>query len=108
MPGQTSSTVIGATWDPFIDHTSFAPGTIADFIGISGSAVNVPIGASGTLLCGLPVVLTASASPGATFAVPIPYDCALSGVALCVQGAAVDVGGGTLLTNALDITIGNY
>jgi hypothetical protein len=108
MAGQTSSTVLGATWDPFIDHTTFGSGAVADFLVVSGATTNVPIGGPGTLLCNLPFIALYSVAPGASFAVPIPNDCSLSGVVLCAQGASIDAAGGLSLANALDITLGNF
>jgi hypothetical protein len=108
LPGLTSGPVIGATWDPVIDHTSFFPASVADLMSVNVLPTNLFIG-FGTLLCDLtsPGVIV-SAVPGNPFSVPIPGDCSIVGVSFCAQAASFDVAGGYGLTNALDITLGTF
>ncbi|MEM7204581.1 MAG: hypothetical protein AAF628_30265, partial [Planctomycetota bacterium] len=109
LPGVTSPPIVGQTWDPRIDHTSFVPGATADFALLSGSSTNVPLGPLGTLLCDLTAhVVVQSPTTGQPFAVPIPNDQQLVGASLCVQGLSIDTSAGPHLANALDITIGTF
>ena len=109
MPGLTSGPVAGKQWDPFIDHTTFMPGAVADFLSLSLAPANIVLAPLGTLLCDFSVapLLIVSGAAGAPLAVSIPLDAALFGVSLCAQGAAFD-GVDIKLTNALDITIGSH
>lgn len=107
-PGATTGPVLGASWDPFIDHATFLPDAVLDFLGVTASATNVPLPPLGTLLCDLtaPPFLFTSA-PGVPFSLSIPSNCILIGASLCSQGASAsptDV----KFTNALDITIGTF
>ena len=99
-----SRPLIGATWDPVIDHSSFFPGALIDVLALSVVQLNVPT-PFGTLLCD-PTVILAGLS-GAPFAFAIPANCSLAGFALCAQGASTD-GISILLTNALDTIVGSY
>lgn len=103
--GVTSVPVLGATWDPAIDHTAFMPGAVVDVLLISAVPVNVP-SPFGTLLCDLSGALSLFSPPGTAFAIPLPASCALSGTAFCAQGASADGAGAVRLTNALDVTVG--
>ncbi|MEM7308086.1 MAG: hypothetical protein AAF682_15515 [Planctomycetota bacterium] len=106
LPGATSGPVLGATWDPRIDHATFLPAAVLDLLGVAVGSANVPLGPLGTLLCDVtqpPLLFTAG--PGAPFSVPIPPDCNLLGAGLCAQGASSD-GAVVRLTNALDIVLG--
>ncbi len=105
LPGQSSGPVIGASWDPVIDHTSFFPGATVDFVNVSPTAVNVPL-AIGTLLCTLGGDLF-FALPSTPFAIPIPDSCGLIGRTICAQGGSY-AGGILQLTNALDAVIGSF
>lgn len=107
LPGQTSGPVLGSVWDPVIDHTSFFPGADLDFLGLSLTALNVPLPPYGTLLCG-PVLLSLFQPPGTPFALFLPDDSTLSGASLCAAGGSIDVAGTILLTNALEITLGSF
>ncbi len=102
--GQTSGPVIGATWDPVIDHTSFFPGAIVDVLNISPNAVNVPL-AFGTLLCSLGGDIF-FALPSTPFSIAIPDQCGLVGRSLCAQGGAY-ASGQLQLTNAIDLVLGS-
>ena len=37
LPGTTSGPVIGATWDPVIDHTTFLPSSVTDLLAFSAT-----------------------------------------------------------------------
>ncbi len=102
--GQTSPPVIGMTWDPKIDHSSFFPTATVDFIGVNSGSVNVSL-PIGTLLCS-PGGELFYASPGQRFPIAIPPSCELVGRALCAQGGSF-APGQIQLTNAVDIVIGN-
>ena len=100
--------VAAGVWDPMVDHTSFEPGAVLDFRAISASAVEIPLGPQGTLLCGLPLLsLSLNFSPGTPFAIPVPNLPSLLGAAFCAQAASSSGGAQFALTNALDCVIGN-
>ncbi len=108
LPGVTSSPVIAQTWDPVIDHSTLLPDAVADFMGVSGTPVNVPTSIS-TVLCAAPSPgLTLSGSPGVPFALPTPADCSLAGPSLRSQGGALNGAGAIALANAIDVTIGTF
>lgn len=104
LPGLTSGPIVGATWDPAIDHSSFFPGALLDVLGLSFVATNVP-SPFGTLLC-TPSVLFAGPA-GAPFPLGIPANCSLAAVAFTAQGASTD-GVSILVTNALDVIVGTF
>lgn len=105
LPGQTSGPVVGETWDPVVDHTTFLPGAIFDVFALGAVPANLPFANWGTILCDQ-LAGTLANPAGVPFAIPIPNNCSLMGLSLCAQILATD--GPTLaLTNALDITIGN-
>ncbi|TAJ14482.1 MAG: hypothetical protein EPO68_12750 [Planctomycetota bacterium] len=106
-PGFTHAPVLGQTWDPYIDHASFAPGALLDAFGVTLAPINVPLPPFGTLLCLPPVAGPLFKVPaGQKFAVPIPIACELVGVALYTQAFSLDGLGNIELTNALDIVLG--
>ncbi len=106
MAGVTAPPRLGATWDPVIDHTTFAVGAAADVLLLSAGATNVST-PFGTLLCNLgSPTLVVAGTPGVPFAVPVPSDCRLAGAGLSAQGLSADAGGMLQLTNALDVTFG--
>lgn len=107
-PGLTIGPVLGSTWDPVIDHTTFLPTSIFDFLGIAAAPTNVSLPPLGTLLCAPPFLMTQGAPPGTPFAVQVPTDCAFAGVSLCTQGASITASSIVKLTNALDITLGTF
>jgi hypothetical protein len=108
-PGVTSGPVLGHVWDPRIDHTSFLPAAVFDVLGITVNPLNVVAPPFGTLLCDPTHVLaTLTVGAGGAFAVPVPGDCALIGVAVCSQGASIDALGTIKLTNALDVALGTF
>ncbi len=109
LPGLTSGPVIGSTWDPVVDHSTFLPGATFDFLGITATAVNLDLSPLGTLLCDPALIVTIeTVAAGTPFAVPVPPDCIFVGVGVCTQGASVDALGTIRLTNALDVTIGSF
>lgn len=106
LGGQTSGPVLGATWDPRLDHTSFVPAAVLDAVLIAFSPANVPLPGIGTVLCDPTALLALVALPGAPFAIALPPDCTFLGYALCIQGLSFDAAG-FQLTNAIDATLGN-
>ena len=109
LPGRTYGPVLGTAWDPVVDHATFAPDSVVDFLLVSTTALEVDLGAPGTQLCGpalLPVLL--APAPGLPFQVPVPADCALLGLDLCTQGGSLMGDASFSLTNALDVTLGNF
>ncbi len=62
-PARTSPPRVGQVWDPWVDHTSFAPDSVLDFLALSfdGEMPNVSL-AAGTLLC-TPPPLSSSSLP---------------------------------------------
>ena len=100
-----SGPVLGATWDPVVDHTTFLPGATIDVLGLSAGPLNVPT-PFGTVLCTPPLISLVGAA-GVPFAIPIANDCSLLGETFCTQAATVKVGPLEIeLNNALDITLG--
>ncbi|MEM7309118.1 MAG: hypothetical protein AAF682_20710 [Planctomycetota bacterium] len=108
LPGQTFGPLIGTTWDPIIDHTSFAPNALLDVLTISLTPANVPTGIGTLLIVLAGPTVTLTALPGTAFASPTPDDPTYLGLALSAQGISLSAGGGLELTNALDIVIGLY
>lgn len=106
LGGQTSGPVLGATWDPRIDHTSFMPAAVLDALLIAFAPANVPLPGIGTVLCDPAALLALVALPGASFAIVLPPDCTFVGYGLCIQGLSFDAAG-FQLTNAIDATLGN-
>ena len=106
-PGQTGGPVLGTTWDPFVDHTSFVPDALADFLAVGAAPTNIP-SPLGTMLCGATPPIAVLNGPGAAFGFPVPPDCSKIGATLCTQGGSVDPMGGIHLTNALDLVIGTH
>lgn len=111
LPGVTSGPVIGATWDPIIDHTSFVPGSLADFMIVTPLPTNSDFGApTGVLLCDptTSFLKVITATPGNAFSFPIPNVASFVGVTLCAQAGSIDPGFNAILTNALDLTVGQF
>ena len=107
LPGVTTPPILGATWDPVVDHTTFMPAAQVDFAGLSLTATNV-LFPFGTLLCAPPIFGIQQVTPSTPFTFPIPSDCSLAGMALCCGAGSLEAGPHIQLTNALDITIGTY
>jgi hypothetical protein len=104
MPGLSSGPLIGSIWDPAIDHSSFFPGAIIDVLAVSSVALNAP-SPFGTVLCNPSVLLAGVA--GAAFPIPVPANCSLAGIPICLQGASTD-GVSIVVTNAIDAVVGSF
>jgi len=106
LPDPAGGPILGGTWSPFFDHTSFLPGSLLDLILVSPSPVNIVLPGYGTLLCTLTAspIIVSVATPG-TFAIPVPFSCGAMGITLCTQGGSTD-GVSFALANALDVTLG--
>lgn len=108
LPGQTSGPVAAGIWDPVVDHGTFVPGAVVDYLLLSVAPVEVPLGIKGTLLCSAPFLLVIpNLSPGTPYAIPVPNDAGLLGIGFCAQAASSSGGPQFKLTNALDCVIGN-
>ncbi len=109
LPGVTSGPVLGAVWDPVIDHTTFLPGATVDLLAVTPNPLNLSTGL-GTLLCDPTTILVLESVPAGTpFVLPVPVNCSLIGFPLCSQGGSADaVSLAVGLTNALDITVGTF
>lgn len=107
-PGLTSGPVIGQVWDPYVDHTTFMPTALVDFLGVTPPTgfVDLPT-PFGTVLIDIfqPFYLV-GVPAGQPFAVPVPFDCSLIGVEACSQAASLDAVD-IQATNALDLLVGN-
>lgn len=117
-PGATPPSV-GFIWDPIVFPR---PGGVSatDFIIVTVGPIDLPgffPPPNGTLLCdiftppGILVTVTnppAGGGPGTPFFIPIPFNCSLIGFSVCTQGGYFDPFAGFELTNALDITFGNF
>ena len=80
--GPSHRPIIGYTWDPVVDHTSFQTGALIDVLGIHVQAANVP-SAEGTFLAVIaPSSVILFEHPGAPFQVHIPNDATLSACSL--------------------------
>ena len=100
LPGQTSAPIVGATWDPVIDHTEFLPDAVVDLVGLTPTSTNLP-GPLGTLLCDFSVaIIFFESAPGDPFEILIPNDSSFVGLSFCAQGISSD-GLEIQLTNAL-------
>ena len=108
VPAPTGPTV-GVPWSPWIDHGTFAPDALVDVLIVSERAANLTT-PWGTLLCataGPPPALRFPNPPGTAFAIPVPDDCGLVGLELCTQVATISKDATIVLTNALDVRVGN-
>lgn len=104
--GSSGGPAIGSAWDPRVDHSAFAPNAFSDVLILGATPTNTPLPGVGTLLVDLlGFTLLGPVAPGASFQIAVPDDCAIVGVALSAQAAAVTPSG-LLATNALDVTIG--
>jgi hypothetical protein len=107
--GLNGPPVLGETWQPFVDHTTFLPAALFDGLAIGLAPLNVPLPGYGTLLLPLPpLVGPIYTVAGVPFAIPVPDDCVLAGVALVTQAFSFDGGGNLALTNALDLVLGTF
>lgn len=105
-PGLTSGPVIGATWDPFVDHSVFFPGALVDIAGLGPpSPMDLPT-AFGTILVDITQPIFLYFTPaGVPFDAPVPELCALIGRTGTLQAVSVD-GIEAQIANAIDFTIG--
>ncbi len=109
LPGATNGPAIGAIWDPVVDHTTFVPGALFDFVAISSAGINLSLPPLGTLLCDpAPPSFQVTGPTGVPFALTVPDDCTIVGTNLCTQGGSIDPLGGIRFANALDIVIGTH
>ncbi|MGE3880722.1 MAG: FG-GAP repeat domain-containing protein [Planctomycetota bacterium] len=106
-PGVSTGPILGATFDPVVDHQSFLPTATSDWLLLNFAVANLPT-AFGTLLIATPLGAIQSSAPGAPFALTVPLDPALAGAALSVQAISIAPGVGLGLTNALDLVLGHY
>ena len=105
--GQSSGPVTGNIWDPFIDHTLFAPDSVLDLLVASTVSANDP-GPGFTFLTGVfNLGYFLAPAPGERFQIPIGGDCSLIGAQVYTQGASVLPSGEIVGCNAIDITLGN-
>lgn len=108
LPGQTSGPAAGEVWDPRVDHASFVPAAVVDYLILALGPVQIALGSKGTLLCDAPfLAVVPNLAPGTTYALPLPSDAGLLGIPFCAQAASSAGGPGFKLTNALDCVIGN-
>lgn len=107
LPSSTGPPVIGMVWDPTVDHTTFVPDAVLDVYFFYLFADNIPFPPIGTILCD-GAVFNQLRTPPDSLALPLPYDCTLSNVRLCVQAFSVEPSGNIFATNALDIGIGTF
>lgn len=107
-PDPSGPPVLGDAWEPFVDHSSFAPFALFDALLISQGEINLPT-PLGTLLCAIPASpIVEVTAPGNRFQVVVPQDCSFLGVELCTQAASLEAGGALFVTNAMDILIGSF
>lgn len=112
--GSSVGPMLEGVYRPWIDHATFLPGADADYLFLSADPLDLHVAPFGTLLGGVPFLLTLGQLPGAPFEVALPASPALLDVALTFSGASIDFdapgpGGSTVvvlaLTNAIDTTI---
>ena len=106
-PGLTTGPVLGGVWDPYVDHSVFTPDAGFDVLFITSSPDNVSTNA-GPILCGGVVFGVFHSSPSIPFAVSIPGICGLRGISICAQVVTKTIAGVHDLTNALDVTLGDF
>lgn len=107
-PGVTPAPIIGQTWDPCVDHTTFLPDAEIDVLALTLNPTNFTLPESGTVLCQLPEAIPfLTTIAGRPFTLPVPANCDLLGLTVCTQAFSVHAVGDIALTNALDITFGN-
>jgi hypothetical protein len=108
LPGLYSGPVIGVIWNPIV--TLNHPGVFARFVGVDfRGPINVPT-QWGTLLIWPPPnsQLFFHFSPYMPFAIAVPYDCNLVGVAAWAQAGSIAPGPDVVLVNGLDIVFGTH
>jgi hypothetical protein len=108
LPGRTTGPIVGAIWDPVVDHETFAPSAVVDFVGVDlVGPLNFPSPYGLVLITPPPSSQLFFALPGAPFSIRIPNDCALIGVHAWSQGGSFN-GPGLELANAIDIVFGAF
>lgn len=107
-PGLTSGPVVGSTWDPVVDHTTFLPGAIVDVLLIAAAPTELALSPTSTLLALPPFLASPAAVAGTPFAVPIPDQPGLVGVSIFAQAASTDSTSGFELTNGIQADIGTF
>ena len=80
-------------------------GALGNVLAIGASQVHVPL-PFGTVLTNPALFVTANVGSG--LAIPIPNNIALAGALASAQGLSVTSTGGILLSNALDIQVGDF
>jgi hypothetical protein len=109
MPGSSGGPIVGKTWSPSIDHTSFVPSYVVDVLAVSGAKANWSLGLEGTVLIDLAgTFMWLNHAPLGNWWLPIPLDVGLVGIQLSTQAGSLSTLGFFKLTNALDLTIGSY
>lgn len=111
LPGRVNGPILGAYWDPWFDHTTFAPESDYDFVGVD--LEHGPLNVSTTLgtllivppprqsqLYGVPRM--------GGFRIPIPDDCSLAGTPAWAQGMSYTRSGIFELANGLDLVLGTH
>jgi hypothetical protein len=106
LAGQSSGPVLGALWDPRVDHTSFAPNALIDLLALGAVPANLPADFGTVLLDPLAPLSWFARPAGASFALRVPSECAFAGLALSAQAVSVEASGVLALTNALDLVLG--
>ncbi len=97
--------MIGQTWQPTVDHSTFMPNAALDFVMVGWGKVDVSMMPYGTLLLGA-TAMTLTATPGQGFSVPIGNQSSLIGMRLSAQAASLDATPQIQLANAIDFVIG--
>ncbi len=106
----TSLPVLGTNWTTQIDGGAVGASGLSFVVGYSAPLGGVPT-PIGELLIDISsswmITHIAGGSSGISYhSIPIPNDPALAGVTAYTQGFLNNVGGGAMLTNALDATMG--
>jgi len=109
MPGSTGGPVVGKTWIPTVDHSTFQTPYIVDLLAVSGGSANWWLGLEGTVLVDLTNVISwHPKTPAGHWWLSVPLDVALVGAQVHTQVVSQSTSGYFKLTNALDLTIGSY
>ncbi len=107
LPDPDGGPVVGAVYDPVIDHTAFVPNAVLDLYMLSEFPDNYLVPLVGTVL-GSPPFQLEYRTPGDSLALPIPNSCGLVDGRATIQGLSLDPFGNVRLTNALDVVVGSY
>lgn len=111
--GNADGPVIGGTYSPWIDHTSFLPNAQQDVLFVSVTPGNLPLPGIGSALGGLAPISTLSQTAGQPFELSIPTaGSALLGLPVVFQGLSIDLtaplGSELALTNGIDAVLGAW